>query len=935
MRLATIRKIWQISFLLLCVLWGWGGVWIVNAQELPPSPDATFHFLDKLSSDSTNAAQADSWFKSAYKQGNLLHRSSPDSALFHFKAIVDHSNFSLLNDSLEAILVALLANQYKRLGQFNKALYHFEAAINLCEVSGLRNGFAANIYHYTGNIYTRKGNYERALYFLNHSLAIRKTLNDQNQIAKSYSDLGLIYRDLGDVEQASLSFYKALKLSEVSIKQKGTVLLNLAELQLQMGNPALAETTAQKAKKHLEKADYRAGVGAILQLLGKIKEQQGDWDQSLSFYELALQEMILARGKYHREVAMIYFDRYETYLKKGEEEKAFSECTQALYCLIPDWEASIDFDAPAEELLYPEPWLITTMNALAQHLSQDSIARSTALRFCQRSIKVMELLRQHYSDDRDRSHLIQNHFEVFDLAIELALELATLEPAKAEAYRKTAFQIAEQSKALNLFEAITQSRARLASQLPDSLLEAEIQLQSKIRKAKSEQERPKEELFELTRSYDRLIQKIEKDHPSYFQLKYGPPFIPLEAIQSKLSTNELLIEFQEANQKIHLFALTKDTLIVSSIDKGKLSEPVTILQKAISKAPNLQLLDQSIVEFIPSARSVYDILFEAILSSVSGISEIILVPDGNLDYIPFELCLSPQINQQQLDFRSLPYLFRKYAISYHYSASVIAQTRTIQQLKSKRDYSMLAMAPASGERLQGTLEELDYLASRFQGSFLSGASASKDAFLAQAKEHAFIHLATHGKVDLQNPMHSGLLFRSPESADDAQYLQAYEVYGMNLDAQLIVLSACETGFGKEARGEGVMSLGRSFLYAGSSGVIQSLWRINDATSSKVIAEFYHQADQPQSLAQSLRLARLNYLDRADALTAHPYYWAGFIAMGESVPIPTISASSNWPLPAIILASALFLLFVWRLLKKRSKRMSQPSSRINFSKKICG
>jgi CHAT domain-containing protein len=171
-------------------------------------------------------------------------------------------------------------------------------------------------------------------------------------------------------------------------------------------------------------------------------------------------------------------------------------------------------------------------------------------------------------------------------------------------------------------------------------------------------------------------------------------------------------------------------------------------------------------------------------------------------------------------------------------------------------------------------------------------------------------------VDDQNPMYSNLAFGKDQSVKEDGYLNTFELFNMKLNARMAVLSACNTGVGALQKGEGIMSLARGFYYAGCPDVVMTLWPVEDKMSSDLVTDFYHQLSEGKSKAEALRFAKLNFLKSADPLRAHPYFWAGYVNIGDNSPL--VKQQKESPRVAIAWAGILGLLIVllpltWRFL----------------------
>ena len=186
--------------------------------------------------------------------------------------------------------------------------------------------------------------------------------------------------------------------------------------------------------------------------------------------------------------------------------------------------------------------------------------------------------------------------------------------------------------------------------------------------------------------------------------------------------------------------------------------------------------------------------------------------------------------------------------------------------------------------LAGASEEVEILSSLFEGESLKQQNASEYEFKQKAGSYDVIHLATHAIIDDINPMKSRLLFSSELDSLEDGNLHAYELFNLDLSASMAVLSACNTGFGKVHKGEGVQSLGRAFAYAGCPSIVMSLWPAPDEATSEIMQIFYAELADGASKDAALRTAKLAFLENQPDFLLHPFYWAGFIVQGNTDPI---------------------------------------------------
>ena len=183
-------------------------------------------------------------------------------------------------------------------------------------------------------------------------------------------------------------------------------------------------------------------------------------------------------------------------------------------------------------------------------------------------------------------------------------------------------------------------------------------------------------------------------------------------------------------------------------------------------------------------------------------------------------------------------------------------------------------------KLRWTEKELRDVSNILKGSFFLRDKATETTFKKIAPDASIIHLATHAIIDDQQPLYSKFVLTKEEGSDDDGFLNTYELYNMQLKANLAVLSACNTGSGKLSRGEGIMSLARGFVYAGCPSVVTSLWAVDDKSTAILMKRFYEGLKKSLSKDEALRASKLDYLQKADSIKSNPLYWAAFVLIGN-------------------------------------------------------
>ncbi|MEM1136420.1 MAG: CHAT domain-containing protein, partial [Bacteroidota bacterium] len=299
---------------------------------------------------------------------------------------------------------------------------------------------------------------------------------------------------------------------------------------------------------------------------------------------------------------------------------------------------------------------------------------------------------------------------------------------------------------------------------------------------------------------------------------------------------------------------------------------------------------------------LYQELLKPVLEELNedkSINTITIIPDGILGYLPFELLLQNKPKKQD-NLKSYAYLLKDYTTSYHQSLSLVEYNKRKEKRAAltrfvgfapefkKEGNPLLATRSAKDkeiakglEMLPGALQEVQQIAKIMQGEVKIGNDATESSFKALAKNAEILHLATHTIIDDENPLYSKLVFTTENNVEEDGLLYNYELFNMDFNAQLVSLSACNTGIGKYLKGEGIMSLANGFMYAGVPNVMMTAWAVPDISTVNVMQAFYMALKDGQSESEALRDAKLNYLKNADENLSHPYYWGAYMMIGNA------------------------------------------------------
>ncbi|MCH2044885.1 MAG: CHAT domain-containing protein [Saprospiraceae bacterium] len=533
-----------------------------------------------------------------------------------------------------------------------------------------------------------------------------------------------------------------------------------------------------------------------------------------------------------------------------------------------------------------------------------------------------------YSSDEDKLTLFRlGASYAFAMNTYAAYEM--YQHTKDKKYIAEMFTLAEHSKSIVLLSALQSKEDRTFGNLPPALIKKEKELQAELQVAKKEyaqafnEDKRAEALQKLNktnRTIDQFKEQMKLEYPVYYGHHYQLGGLDIESVQQDIEKGALLIEYTVGTQGAYLIYISREEFGVERLDitEDEMALQTKRLRKTLSDYNfNNKYEDKSDQYFVESTTYFYDKFLRPVLSKTKKYEKLLIVPDDELGYLPFEVFLSKPPSDLK-NYADYPYLIKDYAINYVYSAALLHQQKEYRaKAKKANKKGMLAyaaeydltepsLATADLSRMRGanlanlrkTLQplpgaekEVALLGKHLYGEFYDGINATEKSFKERAGDYEIIHLAMHGLLNSKKPILSSLVFSENGKSEEDNFLHAYEIAQLDLNAKLVVLSACETGYGKFRQGEGVMSLAYAFTYAGASSMLVSLWQVNDYSTGKIMKDFYLNIAKYKPKDIALREAKLAYLEKMEGKkAAHPSYWAAFIQMGDNEPLDLIAKS---------------------------------------------
>lgn len=812
-------------------------------------------------------------------------------------------------DALGWLYVNLGYNYNIELLQVEEAAQYYEHARGiLVDTLGTEDFEVGNyLYRPLGNIYNKLGDLASASVLLQRYKDICVKEGETLAAAKACNDLGLVHVSAGDFDTAIALFEEGVQASGEDRFNKGMLLSNLASAWHSRGDHRMAKAIALDAERELGAA-YGEGQGRAGIYLAMNRE-------TLVYISEALGEKALADGYFASGMALfaeLYPDRQSRQAVKflvkwsgiqharGQHEAALTHAQRALSYMTGVAADKAAQNPSADQLMAEntiEDALKAKSNALkGRYANSRSMADlKLALGCWELAFEVNKLLRNAYNNELAKLANLERLYEDTEQAVALALAIA--EAGGGDAYRYKAFEFAERSKGILLLEALQGNSAARAGRAPDSVREEERALKADI--AATE-----EALFEArtAQAPDSLLQALEGDlllqrqahkawekalekrFPKYYDLKHNTESATVADVQRRLlsSGDEALLAYFPGDSLVYAFVITQQSYAVLRLPDAKgIAQQIRDMHGAITAFQQGDADRALLCEaYTRQAQQLYQQLVAPLDRALPLPSQLTIIPSGVFALLPFEALLTAS-PAASCDFRKYPYWLYEKTISYGYSATLQARLRDYKP--KGRGFAGFAPAFTGQEKGMGTLRYnravIQGVGAKSTGGLFLDREATIANFKSRAPEMGTIHLGTHAQANTESGNFSFVVFSDGQGGYDSLFVNDIQL--MELQADMVVLSACETAIGTIYRGEGTISLARSFLYAGARSVMTTLWSIDDVANRDIMLDFYafHQ-NGGRSKAAALRDAKLGHLNRSDRYNAHPVYWAAFVSMGD-------------------------------------------------------
>src|SRR5215213_1962893 len=772
--------------------------------------------------------------------------------------------------STEAAALNNIGKIYNDAGDFQRALDHYLQALPLFSDMPPRRAITLNN---IGIAYSGLGEFERALDYLQQSLVILKTGPDRTAESFTLSNIGYAYNRLTRYREA-LDHYTQARTMQQKIGNLG-----------------------QEAQ--------------TLDLIGANYSDMGQPEKAVEYHQQALE--IQRATKNIRREAICHSNLGHVYSLLGQTDKALDHFNQSLSIL----RNLNDFHTAARSL------------EGRARVQQQRGNVSEARKDIEESLALIETVRSRSGSQQHRASYLASREKAYELYVDLLMQLHAKDPAAR--HDAEALQVTERGRARSLLEMLNEAPADIQQGISTELVARERQIRQLINAKAQRQIQLKaqngnrheietfdKEIRALEADYQQLQVAIRQASPAYAALTQPQP-LGLKDIQQLLDPNTILLQYSLGDDRSYLWAITQDSLKTYELPKRE------EIQKAARQVYE-SLIARSIVKPAETPAQRHARIAEAdaqLQEQSAGLGRMILAPaaaefgtkrlvvvaDGALQYVPFAA----------LSVKSRPLVVDHELISLPSASSLAIQRQTLANRKpAPKGIAVIAdpvfstddprfkggsQAVAANEtriiehlpggpagqlairRLPFTRQEAD----RILAIAPAGANFSAVDFRAnravvtsgELSQYRYVHFATHGYLDSARANLSAIVLSMVDEQGKPQdgFLRTHDIYNLKLPAELVVLSACETGLGKEVRGEGIEGLTRGFMYAGARRVVVSLWNVNDKATASLMQRLYAgMLRGNKTPAAALRAAQIEMLRTRQWQS--PYFWAPFVMQGE-------------------------------------------------------
>jgi CHAT domain-containing protein len=863
-----------------------------------------------------------------------LAKTKPTDRNKYYRPAVVLNNMSALYDADGKITEAIKAQQ--------EAITNIQLYVAGNDPAQKIEGARSFLFEATDNLagfYKSIGDYKKAMDLLQYSYQQKK-----QQLKPGHPGIFISEILIGQMENALHNYDEAFEFLEKGLANlkaaEGDYIFWEADAQYALAiannskqNLAAAKAAYQKSDSLYEAAyagEYSTIYLDFLRNAALFYAQIGDYSKAFAQSKKGYNYITKVQGQNTLAVFYQLLNLSEVNFLAGQYVQAERYGKQGLSIVNAKIQDSTSaLDAVKMELYKPAAMLMIEKAGYQLQQKKDTIYLENVLTQLNAALQLLEKRKYLIDDEESINILIADNSELIDFAKKIALELYQL--TNSDKYLNQVINLHESGLYNRIRARLDKQKAIEFTNLPATVYETEKSLKSAI-PAALEGSRSNSELMtaylDATTKWQQHLDKIRQEYPDYYKMRYESIFKLVPQLQTTLPGATTVIRYFFIDSNLHALVLDKGSKKIIDLDATGIDKKINDLLSGNSTQEPI---------YTGTLHQLYESLWKPLANDIRT-KNIIIIPDGILYNISFELLTPLPVNQfNQLATGSL---LANHSISYHYSlfmtgSSAANPTKNNYVAfapgfsdENKTAYSQSVTDSARLDRQYLTLLPQPYTKSlvkkiknKLGGQIYLDNGSTQTSFRQHAGNHKIVHIGTHAEFNNEKPDLSRLIFsKNTDSTVNDNSLFLYDIYNCNINTDLTILTACESGRPGYQDGEGMVSLAHAFNYAGSKSILTSLWPVDEQSGSFITEKFiaYLAAEMPAG--EALRQAKIAYLQQADGRTNAPAYWAGLVLMGDAgtVPLQPKPNYGIWLALAALLAplGATVFFAVWRRQKNQ-------------------
>ncbi|MGB1210420.1 MAG: CHAT domain-containing protein [Lacinutrix venerupis] len=803
------------------------------------------------------------------------------------------ANFESKLTSIEEYMafIYLLVNKAYYLDKNNKnstAISTYEKAWKLYKDKNIASSYDFDIIENClkplGILYNRVGDYLSSENITKSYIDLAKNNNDSNQVVAGIINLSRLYQTLGKHQQSIKLANYGLNIKKINAQQKRILKGIKSRSEIRLNRDVIIIDNVISPLKTFGNIQEK-------ELIYELAMQNKDYAKALKVFK-SLKNLKRDQLSSASLLSKLYFQEAQLYFLLNDFKTAESTLKIALKYLLPDYNSK---SILSEDNLYPENTFIEIFDLYAALQSNPE----KALEYYNLSFYVSDLLAMNTTSQEGKFILLNEYRSRSEKCLDLLYKLQN--SSNKSNYTLQALKLSERYKSKVLKETV--EKKNLVKLYPEDsllilqqrLLQEQQQLTNRLYKTPFKDILDSKTIIrEQLASINIELKKVNKDVEKKY--KRSQSSFSISALNSRLKEDQAtLVNYFYGKKAIYQIIVSEQATAFNKILLSK--ENTKNIKNFINYFESSSSINNNILNFTEDAYSIYKLLK---LDIIKDKSNLIIIPDGFINFIPFDALLTAKTETEKFD--SMPFF-----VKFHQSVFNASVLLYINNALPKNKHSVLGVFPVfkdTSQELSYSLDESKNLKKEIKTTLLMHANATKSNFLKQARKHSILHLSTHGT--------GGDFFNPAQIAFIDEPLSINELYSINLNPELVVLSACETGVGELKRGEGALSIARGFQYAGAKKVLYSLWQISDLSTSKIMTSFYRNLDNTTSISFANHQSKIEYLNNKDIsnIKKSPYYWSAFTLYGGFDQVEH-NYFNKWLIIGISIVIILFLLFLYK------------------------